>query len=61
MELFEIFSKIIGGLYIGGLCGLIPLIIGIVRKKVIAYAFAVVAEAMFFVPPKPKLSYDPQT
>lgn len=35
MELFDIFSKLIGGFFIGGLCGLIPLIIGIVRKKVI--------------------------
>lgn len=46
MELFEIFSKFIGGLYIGGLCGLIPLIIGIVRKKVI---FGIIGECVCVV------------
>ncbi len=47
MELLDIFSKLIGGFFIGGGCGLLPLIVGIVRKKTVLGIVSMVVCVLF--------------
>lgn len=47
MDYFEIVSKILGGFVIGGVCGVLPLIIGIVRKKIAFGIISIVSCALF--------------
>lgn len=47
MDVFDIFSKLIGGLFIGGGCGVLPLIVGIVRKKTVLGIVSMVICVLF--------------
>ena len=58
MNLFYWITAIIGGIMIGGLCGSLSLIVGIVRKKVwlgilglgVSIVFGVLMAAVFYQP-----------
>ena len=49
MELFYFIGAILGGIIIGGICGLIPLVLAILRKKVILGVIAIIICSLFGV------------